>query len=267
MRTSAENAAPWQATAAYLYLLRLDVASLAWEYLRRYPAYLTAWLRDGRHGGASAARAWGLIQLEDPGLDARKAHPLWDDSLPALLHVEAAEAAAGGATGAGLLLWRLPGQKDLVALPNGAALQVRDGARLLRMRLGRGVLDGHAARCAVPLDARLHAQAALLGAHAAHLAPRRRAQTRPAGEHAAAQRVSLAARHHLHALQALDGQFAGASHRQIAEVLYGRERVRAAWHTDSALRAQLRHSLARGYALMRGGYRALAGLRPPQPGP
>ncbi len=149
MRTSAENAAPWQATAAYLYLLRLDVASLAWEYLRRYPAYLTAWLRDGRHGGASAARAWGLIQLEDPGLDARKAHPLWDDSLPALLHVEAAEAAAGGATGAGLLLWRLPGQKDLVALPNGAALQVRDGARLLRMRLGREYSTAmrHAAQC------------------------------------------------------------------------------------------------------------------------
>ncbi|WP_371129818.1 transcriptional regulator domain-containing protein [Phenylobacterium sp.] len=32
--------------AAYLYLLALDGAGLAWEYLRRDPAYRASWRRD-----------------------------------------------------------------------------------------------------------------------------------------------------------------------------------------------------------------------------
>ncbi|WP_143476438.1 hypothetical protein [Pseudacidovorax sp. RU35E] len=52
--------APWCAGAAYLYLLELDGAALAWEYLRRHPAYRSAW-RFGRwHGSLHALRRWGL---------------------------------------------------------------------------------------------------------------------------------------------------------------------------------------------------------------
>jgi len=287
MRAPDHDNAPWQATAAYLYLLRLDAASLAWEYLRRDPAYRACWRCYGRQhwpqhghqpgqrpGGRAlpgAAQPWGLAQLEDPGLDARRAHPVWDDRMPALLHVYAAGDAAAGQ--AGLDLWRLPGEKRLAALPDGGyALQVRDddgAAPCLRARLGAGVLDGQPALCAVPLDARLHAQAAQLAAHAAHFAPRRVAaagQAHPAYRHVHPHThpVTQASLHHLHALQALDGAQAGASQRRIAEALYGAERVRACWHADSALRAQVRHSLARGYALMRGGYRQLAGLAPPR---
>ncbi len=264
MRTSEDTAAPWRATAAYLYVLELDAPALAWEYLRRHPAYRAAWRRAGRAGTASA-QSWGLLRLEDPERDARSAHPLWDDGLPSLLHLWAAPGvasdAADGDAHASLDLWQIPGEKRLAALPAGYALQVRDGARILRARLGPGVLDGQPALCAVPLDARLHAQAALLAAHAARLAPRRACPAARA-DPAAMHRVPLAAQHHLHALQALDGVRAGASQRAIAQVLYGRDRVRAQWNADSALRAQLRHSLARGLALVRGGYLGLAGLRP-----
>lgn len=255
MRASDDDAAPWEATAAYLYLLQLDPPALAWEYLRRDPAYRACWRRFGRQAGAEAARPWGLVWLADPDRDARDAHPVWDDCLPSLLHLRA----TGGPAGAGLDLWHIPGPKRLIALPDGFALEAGDGAHLLRARLGPGVLDGQPVVCTVPLDARLHAQAALLAAHAAHLAPRRAC---PRARYAASHLVPLAARHHLHALQALDGARAGASQRHIAEVIYGRDWVHAYWHTDSALRAQLRHSLARGFALMRGGYRDLAGLRP-----
>jgi hypothetical protein len=264
--TSANQAAPWQATAAYLYVLRLDTASLAWEYLRRDAAYCACWRRYGRHAYTDAARPWGLMQLEDPQLDARFAHPLWDDRLPALLHIQVADNAAG----AGLDLWQFPGPKDMIALPAGAAaLLVRASVQgeALRLRLGPGVLEGRPALCAVPLDTRLRAQAALLAAHAAHFAPRRSGAVRPAScTPAHAARVAQANLRHLRALQALDGVLAGASQRRIAEVLYGRERVRQDWHADSALRGQLRHSLARAFALMRGGYRDLAGLRPGHPG-
>ena len=48
----------WQPAAAYLYLLHLDSVGLAWEYLRRNPAYRAAW----HHRGSAAGEAlhWGL---------------------------------------------------------------------------------------------------------------------------------------------------------------------------------------------------------------
>ena len=166
---------------------------------------------------------------------------------------------------AGLNLWHIPGRKDLAVLPDGLALQARDGARCLRARLDASVLAGAPAHCVVPLDARIHSQAALLTAYAARFAPRRVPVTRPeasatrmAGD---AARVNQASLRHLRALQALDGVQAKASQRLIAEVLYGPDRVREEWYADSALRAHLRHSLARALALMRGGYLGLAGLR------
>ncbi len=42
----------------------------------------------------------------------------------------------------------------------------------------------------------------------------------------------------LHTLQALDATQAGASLREIAEVLFGSTEVAADWHADGALRAQ-----------------------------
>ena len=65
----------WYPTAAYLYTLHLDGPALAWEYLRRNPSYRRDWLRRRRK--PDAAQAWGLRLLEDPGLDARDAHPAW----------------------------------------------------------------------------------------------------------------------------------------------------------------------------------------------
>ncbi|NYT80334.1 DUF2285 domain-containing protein [Alcaligenaceae bacterium] len=267
------QAAPWQATAAYLYVLRLDATDLAWEYLRRHPDYRACW-RNADHQTTKAVSAWGLARLENPTLDARQAHPVWDERLPALLHLRAAHPSewlademvdAAADSDAGLNLWHIPGRKDLTVLPGGLALQARDGARCLRARLDAGVLAGAPAQCVVPLDTRLHAQAALLATHAAQLAPRRASTARAVARtaHAVANtiRVSQASLRHLRALQALDGLRAGASQRRITEVLYGPDRVREEWQADSALRAQLRHSLARAWALMRGGYLGLAGLR------
>lgn len=103
MRVPDDDAAPWQATAAYLYVLRLDPPALAWEYLRRDPAYRACWRRFGRRAGAEAARPWGLARLADPDRDARRAHPVWNASLPSLLHLYA----ANGQAGAGLDLWHV----------------------------------------------------------------------------------------------------------------------------------------------------------------
>lgn len=57
-------------------------------------------------------------------------------------------------------------------------------------------------------------------------------------------------------LRALDGSLAGATHREIAEMLIGEERVSADW-TDPGehLRDRIRRAVRRGHLLMNGGYR------------
>lgn len=65
-------------------------------------------------------------------------------------------------------------------------------------------------------------------------------------------------------LRALDGRAAGASYRALAAGLFGADRVPAgaAWKSHD-LRSRTLRLVADATALMRGGYRALVGLRPP----
>jgi hypothetical protein len=60
------------------------------------------------------------------------------------------------------------------------------------------------------------------------------------------------------ALLALDGSLAGASYRQIATTIFGDERVRRDWDAASRfLKERTRRLVAKGRALMNGGYREL----------
>jgi hypothetical protein len=61
-------------------------------------------------------------------------------------------------------------------------------------------------------------------------------------------------------LQAIDGQRAGASQREIAGAVYGETRVVKGWTPDGELRARIRYFLRRGRSLMSGGYRRLVYL-------
>ena len=59
-------------------------------------------------------------------------------------------------------------------------------------------------------------------------------------------------------LIALDGSLAGASYREIAEVIHGKETTREAWRSASrSLKDKLRRDVKRGRVLMEGGYRKL----------
>jgi len=61
-------------------------------------------------------------------------------------------------------------------------------------------------------------------------------------------------------LQALDGVLAGASQREVAAAVFGRQAVAERWYADGDLRAQVRRTIRAGKALMRGGYRRLLQL-------
>jgi hypothetical protein len=58
-------------------------------------------------------------------------------------------------------------------------------------------------------------------------------------------------------LQATDGHRSGATYREIAEVIYGIERIRAEHWKTSALRDSVIGLVENGLAMIAGGYRQL----------
>lgn len=150
-------------------------------------------------------------------------------------------------------LWRIPGRKRLALDGPDLSLTADHSAQRMRLSLSGTLADNAAYASTVPLTPRLrgqldafNAQAQALEGHAARVDP--------------ARAVTRTALLHLRALQALDASQAGASHRDIAQALFGLEAVVLRWHEDGELRAQVRHLLRRAVAYMTGGYLALAGV-------
>lgn len=187
-------------------------------------------------------------------MDGRNAQPLWLSSPDGLLHVRAAH--AHDAAACRFDLWRIPGRKRLALDGTDLALTADLSAQRMRLSLSGTVADGAAYASAVPLTPSLrgqlnafNAQAQALQGHAPQVDP--------------ARPVTRAALLHLRALQALDAAQAGASHREIAQALFGLEAVVLRWHEDGELRAQVRHLLRRAETFMASGYLALAGVHHP----
>lgn len=193
----------------------------------------------------------GCDSAEDPRLDAREAQPFWITAADELLHVRASRA-HDASTRPTFDLWRVPGRKRLALGGSGLTLQTEVSAQRLPMSLADDLCDGAGYTCAVPLGPGLRGQLDAFNAQAQLL----RGQA-PAVDPSRA--VTRAALLHLRALQALDGAQAGASHREIAQILFGIEAT-ARWHADGELRAQVRHLLRRAEAYMADGYLSLAGI-------
>lgn len=69
---------------------------------------------------------------------------------------------------------------------------------------------------------------------------------------------SLSELHFRNYLIALDGSLHGATYRQIAQAIHGRNRVQKDWTSESrSLKDQIRRAVHRGHALMNGEYRKL----------
>lgn len=208
--------------------------------------------RTGCSGAVHRSSDGGCDSAEDPSIDAREARPLWIASTDALLHVRGSTA-LGAVAQPTFDLWRVPGRKRLTLGEAGLTLLAEVSAQRLRVSLAADLVDGAAYAVTVPLGPGLRgqldaftAQAQALEGHAPVAAPVR-----------AATRAALL---HLRALQALDGAQAGASHRDIAQALFGLEAVTLRWQADGELRGQVRHLLRRAEAYMKGGYLVLAGV-------
>lgn len=187
-------------------------------------------------------------------MDGRVAHPLWLSLSDGLLHVRAVH--AHGAVTRRFDLWRIPGRKRLVMDGRDLALTADTSALRMRLSLSGTLEDGGAYVGAVPLNPGLRGQ--LDGYREQAQALEGYVPQLPTGRPA-----TRAALLHLRALQALDASTAGASHRDIAQALFGLEAVVLRWHEDGELRAQVRHLLRRAESFMNGGYLSLAGVLNP----
>lgn len=244
----------WHPSAAYLYVLHLDGPALAWEYLRRDLDYQRDWLRRQRHH--EVALRWGLRLLEDPGQDARDAHPAWfpDHDTVVQLYPDADPPPDAVAFD----FWRIPGYKQLIHDGRRLVLVARQPDCCLRLALAPALEDGMAYVYAIRVCQTSCASYRTLADELHKL--QEASNATPAG--VAKPRPSPSSLLELHTLQALDGTLAGASLRTVADVLFGPNAVAEGWHADGDLRARVRRLVQCGKKLMLGGYRRLAQLPP-----
>ena len=246
MRETSGQVSPWCAGAAYLYVLHIGAAALAWEYLRRNADYRAS-LQANTADHDSLLVRWGLAGPEDPHLDARDAQPLWRPrprDEPRIIPVDEDRATLR------FDVWAIPGQK----------LLCHDGRRLILECAHRGE------RISIAVDLELEHDMAFGYVVAARSASAWRAARRvdgmiTSGDELTVPALATAASRnaiaHMHTLQAFDGARAGASQREVARCLFGVERVSLEWTPDSELRARTRHYFSRGRAFVHGGYRRL----------
>lgn len=250
---SRPSAADWQPTAAYLYVLHLDDPALAWEYLRRNPAYQHDWSRCDANFTQPSHR-WGLRLWEDPSRDARDAQPDWLGDPDGVVHLSSDGDCEAESTP--FHVWDLPGYRYLTHDGDRLVLTSQLPRHILRLVIPVSLEDGQPFAYAVPAGPDLQRRWRVTSSELRWLDP-------PEPHHIAvsAARPGRTALLHLRTLQTLDGVLAGASHRELAEVFFGAAAVAKHWYDGSDLRAQIRRLVRRGRVLMLGGYRRL--LRAP----
>ncbi|WP_157644209.1 DUF2285 domain-containing protein [Bradyrhizobium sp. WSM2793] len=245
-----------------------DGGDWAWEFLRRNVDYVADWrssvpqhlpcitLNDGTkllrlRRRFLQAEKWGLYAFTDPRLCARQAPAFWhSNALKRVVRLNARKPKEGEANVRRLADFNA--ERHAVIGVDGVPLVVmkRNGVSVPLEIHGLSVLT--AAFTPVyelhDLDD-LTAETELL----------RRLQRLTDADFRAAQKPSFAADERLQqALIALDESLKGKTYRQIAIAIFGEKKVTEEWHSHSQfLRDRTRRLVAKGTALMKGGYRDL----------
>jgi len=236
----------WRDPAAYTYLDYLGSAAFAWEFLRRNSVYQTAY--QSIPGDAAPemseliAQQWGLRFATDPSLPADRARVIW---LPHLNPTTVVVASSPDEfTEARRISELTPAFSRRSA--NGEHWLLGQEGDALPVALINGADASQPAAAVIPLDdslpMRIEAVRCLLAAMAGG-APGRAPDALTAQQR---RRLGLI-------LRALDGQLAGCSYREIAEVLYGCASNGAGWKSHD-LRGRTIRLCRRGIDFMSGEY-------------
>lgn len=243
----------WRDSESYTWIMALPRPALAWEFVRRSPAYRDAF-QTNQLAVAGARSEWPLVRLEDPRLDARVAVPAWraeahDTVLPLRTSASAQDAIRAvldvHALHCRMTVYReTDSRSHVIFADQGRQLHLdvesdpSAGPTLMTPALAPVEIAAKRS-----LAIRRLADLAQHGELRAHLYP-------PESRAARFARI----------LQALDGALAGAKHRDIAISLFGELRVSQDWAApDNHLRDHVRRAVAQGRAMMSEGFTRLLG--------
>jgi len=190
----------------------------------------------------------GCGVFENPCLDSREVAPRWLPSPPSVVSLTESD---DDALSAAFSLWEIAGQKRLFHDGVGLHLTNQLNHQTVRLSMTPMIRDGGAVAVIVPVSYVRESWPAI-----SRLSALLMSQRRPL-KHARTRRPSRQAIVHMRSLQALDGEAAGASHRDIAGAIFGQTDVWQRWAANSELRAQIRYFLRRGHSLVDGGYLGL----------
>lgn len=240
--------------ADYAYLADLDRAGMMWEWLRRDPHYAAWYIKASTAtcGPSPGVQRWRLLFPENPVRAAPAANILWCAELdPGTLRVIAIPTTSRDPEGLPVGL-----MKRWITVVRGDAdrehVVVSDGLRRIRLDVEHGTLSAgpvvlhyllHGTRRAGPKLMTLRRLMALCldRRFPSALFPR---------DPRADRWVQM--------LRVHDAERVGASHREVAEILFGVERVGAEWSGPSdALRSRVRRLIGEARQLAAGGYRWL----------
>ena len=247
----------------YAYATGLDRPGWAWEFLRLNPDYQ----RDFRtnkagtptaikhHSGAVyyrlrrkflAAERWGLMMLSDPTKTSLEVGIHWQKGSIAR-HVFCIAKPANDNPKAAESLSEFVGRKHVLVFGNHEHLSIQSGTISARLMIGDASL--------VVQDCELNFQIEgldRLSSVTETLACLRRLKSKQPILSSTFGQTELRLRE---CLIALDGHLAGRSYRDIAEVLYGRDRVKEVWTNETRhLKDKVRRAVAAGIDYMNGGY-------------
>lgn len=234
------GARDWRRAEDYAEVAACDLSALAWEFLRRNPAYRRAFQQSLRDPSAPVDPSWGLRVLVSPDLPASRAPLFWRAEIAPAHVVVLVPSPAGGASLARLAR----GAEARLSTVEGEHLRLPRGLQVM----APGPPDAVPLAAATPLDPDLGVRLTALGA-----LERLLAGAAPAPD----PLPPLTRARTVKALRALDGRLSGASYREVAEHLVGGvpEDGRS-WRTSTARDVAIR--LCRtARRLMGGDYRLL----------
>lgn len=247
----------WRNGDAHAALIRAEPAAIAWEWLRRDPRYRTAAAAAPCATATwptvlpaqPAAAAWGLHAFADPDLPAGAARPVWRSGWLARVLVVRAE--HGGRAGELFDLARFAALATVVEGEAGAQhVLLSDDAASLRIDVATGTVTAGPVRLAYCL-AGLADVARPLDTLRDLLRLCRSGRLPPPPARSRNRRLILL-------LRACDALEAGASQREIAEVLLSGEAARRRWRAEvPSLRLQAQRLVGGARMMAGGGYRAL----------
>ena len=243
----------WRDPRDYAALLEAERPAIAWEWLRRTREYREEHERARKAGAREReerAARWGLHAFEAPGLASQSARPIWRRDRFAF--VLEATAGAGGPPEDRLDLGRVASFATLWTGSEGEHLLLSDGLRQIRLDILSGTLADGPAR----LRYRLEGFAA---ASAPVLVLRRLTAFARCGRFSRALHVpDPRASRWIALLRAHDALEAGATQRDIAEVLLGEDATARRWRSAApSLRSRAQRLVRGARAMSRGGYAAL----------